>query len=222
MTDMGDTPVDSGVGDPMVGPDTVHRRNSSALIAAVVGVVALGLVLVLAVSSGGGGSKRRNPIIGTVAPPLSGVDLTGRAVGLDSFKGDWVLVNFFASWCPPCIQEHPELIRLSKDDGGPLQIISIGFQDSVKNVRKFFDENGGNWPVLAGDTGSVGLQYGVVKLPESFLVSPFGRVVAKFEGGVTAELVQSYITRSDLIDGDDADSEGGAEGGGRSNGGSGS
>lgn len=192
-------PMEPGLLDP--GP--VRRRNSSAIIAAVVGTVVLGLVLVLAISPGGGRTKqRRNPIIGTVAPALSGVDLSGRMVSLDSFKGDWVLVNFFASWCPPCIQEHPELLRLSRDDGGPLQIISVGFQDSVDNVRRFFDQNGGNWPVLAGDTGSVGLQYGVVKLPESFLVSPFGRVVAKFEGGVTAEMVRSYMTRSDAVDDD--------------------
>lgn len=182
---------------PAAGRGPGRRRRSTALIAAVVGVLALGLIIVLALSSGGGGKTRRNPIIGTVAPTLVGAGLDGAVVSLDSFKGDWVLVNFFASWCPPCIQEHPELIRLSKDDGGPLQIISVGFQDSPKNVRKFFDDNGGNWPVLTGDTGSIGLSYGVVKLPESFLVSPFGRVVAKFEGGVTAEMVRSYIDGSD-------------------------
>lgn len=183
------------------------RRFPSALIAAAVGIVAVALMVVLAIGSRGVGgdgatrSKRQAGIIGKVAPAINGSDLGGRAVDLDSFKGDWVLVNFFASWCPPCIQEHPELVRLSRDDGGPLQIISVGFQDSTRNVQRFFEENGGSWPVLTGDTGGLGIEYGVVKLPESFLVSPFGRVVAKFEGGVTAELVESYIRGSDVVDG---------------------
>lgn len=190
---------------PLMASST-SRRFPSAVIAAVVGVVAVGLIIVLAISStsvgdeNGSGSKRQAAIIGQVAPAITGSDLAGGSVDLDSFRGDWVLVNFFASWCPPCIQEHPELVRLSRDDGGPLQIISVGFQDSTRNVEKFFEGNGGNWPVLTGDTGSLGIEYGVVKLPESFLVSPFGRVVAKFEGGVTAELVESYINGSDAAD----------------------
>ena len=146
-----------------VTPDGDHdRRNSSTvLIAALVGVLALGLIAVLAIGVGSRGSdgaskKPRSQLIGAVAPRLSGMGLDGGAVDLDRYKGDWVLVNFFASWCPPCKLEHPELIRLSKDDGGPLQVISIGFQDSPKNVREFFVENGGNWPVITGDTGQIG------------------------------------------------------------------
>lgn len=188
----------------------VRRRwSSSRVMAAVVGIIAAGLIVVLwngsrGVDDGSTGTPRRQAaIIGQVAPEVVGADLRGRTIDLDSFRGDWVLVNFFASWCPPCIQEHPELIRLSRDDGGPLQIISIGFQDSTSNVEKFFRDNGGNWPVLTGDTGGLGIEYGVVKLPESFLVSPFGRVVAKFEGGVTAELVRSYMAGPDAGGGSD-------------------
>lgn len=179
--------------DPASGHARPHR---SAVIAGIVGVVVLALVVVFAITPAGGPKKVRSPIIGLVAPQLSGVDLKGDKVDLDSFRGEWVLVNFFATWCPPCKQEHPELLRLSKDDGGPLQIVSVGFQDSTDNVRGFFADNGGSWPVLTGDTGGTGVRYGVVKLPESFLISPFGRVVAKFEGGITASQVRSYIQQN--------------------------
>ena len=70
----------------------------------------LALVVVFALSPAGGQKDITSPIVGTVAPPIKGANLHGGQVDLDSFKGEWVLVNFFATWCPPCVQEHPELL----------------------------------------------------------------------------------------------------------------
>ena len=60
-------------------------------------------------------------------------------------------------------------------------------------VQAFFEENGGDWPVIAEGNGGFALQYGVVKLPESYLIAPDGTVVYKFDGGVTADGIDSII-----------------------------
>lgn len=177
-------------------------------------MAAVGLVVVFAMSPAGGRKEVRSPIVGAIAPVTSGLDLRGERVDLDSFRGEWVLVNFFATWCPPCVLEHPELVKLSKDDGGPLQVLSVGFQDTSDKVRKFFAENGGHWPVITGDTGRIGVDYGVKGLPESFLVSPAGQVIAKFEGGITAERITSYIAEAEARVGGSSTPGGAGAGGG--------
>ena len=159
----------------------------SPIIAGVVGVAALALVVLFVISPKGDAKQDTSPLLGKLAPQLTGTTSMGESIDLDSYRGEWVLVNFFATWCPPCVLEHPELVQLSKDDGGDLQVISVVSGDSASNVEKFFADNGGNWPVLVDDTGASGLDYGLKKLPESYLIAPDGTVVTKFAGGIVAE-----------------------------------
>ncbi len=167
------------------------------VIAGIVGVAVLALVLLFVVSPSGGESKVTSPLLGKLAPELAGTTLAGDSFNLDSERGQWVLVNFFATWCPPCVAEHPELVKLDERSSSTgLSVVSVAFDDSSTNVEKFFADNGGDWPVLTSDTGTVSLDYGVKGLPESFLIDPAGTVVAKFEGGITAESVQQYVARS--------------------------
>ena len=174
--------------------DTPRR---APIIAGIVGVAVLALVVLFLVSPKGGESKVTSPLLGNLAPELAGTTLTGEPFNLDSARGQWVLVNFFATWCPPCVAEHPELIKLNESTSSTgLRVVSVAFDDSSANVEKFFADNGGDWPVLTQETGAVALDYGVKGLPESFLIDPAGTVVAKFEGGITAEALQRYVAES--------------------------
>lgn len=166
------------------------------LIAGIVGVAVLALVVLFVVSPKGETADQESPLLGKLAPQLVGTTMAGESFDLDAFKGDWVLVNFFATWCPPCVVEHPELIELSEQQPQGLEIVSVAFGDTATNVEEFFAEHGGSWPVLASDTGAIGIEYGVKKLPESFLVAPDGSVVAKFNGGITAADLTEYLARS--------------------------
>jgi cytochrome c biogenesis protein CcmG/thiol:disulfide interchange protein DsbE len=172
-----------------------RRRHLAPWIAGAVGVVVLLLVVVLATRKPVDQRAEESPLVGQAVPALSGTTLDGSHYDIDTQKGKWVLVNFFASWCAPCQEEHPELRKFSDEHqaAGDAAIVSVPFQDSTDAIREFFQKNGGSWPVLAEAPPEAVFDFGVVKLPESYLVAPSGQVVAKFNGGIEADKVDDLM-----------------------------
>lgn len=172
-------------------------KHRNLIIAGIVGVAVLGLVAVFAISPDSTEDDASSPLVGQVAPELVGTTMTGGEFDIDDHRGEWVLVNFFATWCPPCVEEHPELIRFAEQSDGVAQVVSVAFDDTeVDAVETFFAENGGDWPVITSGAGGASLDYGVKKLPESFIVNPAGVVVAKVNGGVTAQQLTDLIAEA--------------------------
>ena len=120
-----------------------HR---SALIAGVVGIALAALIALFAFSPKGetDDQNRGSPLEGKLAPALAGTDIEGQPFDLDRYRGQWVLVNYFATWCPPCVAEHPELVSLSEDGSAPVQLVSVAFDDTADNVKQFFSDSGGD------------------------------------------------------------------------------
>jgi len=170
-------------------------KHRSAIIASIVGVALAALVALFAFSPKGEdpAAASSSPLVGKLAPELVGTTADGQSFDLDKHRGQWVLVNFFATWCPPCVAEQPELVALEERNAEDLQIVSVAYEDTAENVQKFFAERGGGWPALVADTGRASIDYGVIKLPESYLIDPSGTVVHKFIGGVTAADVEAYM-----------------------------
>jgi cytochrome c biogenesis protein CcmG/thiol:disulfide interchange protein DsbE len=170
------------------------QRRRAPLIAGVVGIAALALVAVFATGPIGGRAPETSPIVGRVAPALTGRTLSGDEFDIDRERGRWVVVNFFATWCPPCVQEHPELVEFSQRVGDSAVVVSVAYdQNELDDVERFFAERGGDWPVIIDGGDGAALDYGVKKLPESFVVAPDGTVVAKVNGGVTADELERLI-----------------------------
>jgi len=165
-------------------------RRSTPWIAATVGVVLLLFIGVLATRKPSDQKGISSPLVGKAVPPLAGTTIDGKPFNIDDYRGRYVVVNFFATWCVPCIQEHPELVAFQEQHAatGDAVVVSVAFNDTEENIRAFFATNGGNWPVIGGDTGPTILDFGVVKVPESYVVSPSRQVVAKFTGVTTAGL----------------------------------
>lgn len=173
-------------------------KRTAAISAAVVAAVLGLLVLLFAFSDTERTSSVNFEIVGNVAPQIAGPTLTGETFDLQAQRGNWVVINFFASWCVGCRIEHPELVAFTErhaDDGTGL--VSVMFGDTEQAASDFFAELGGSWPALvaSGDVGRVAIDYGVTGVPETLLVSPSGRVVAKWIGqrGVTADAIDSAI-----------------------------
>ena len=186
-------------GPDQVDHDTVGAATGSTArtIAVVVGVFLVGLVALFAFADIGGSSQARSRLIDRRVPEMQATAVDGRSFDIDNLRGQWVLVNFFATWCPPCIAEHPDLVELERwgQSNGRLSLVSVAFSDTPEKVQAFFDENGGSWPVLDDANASVDFQ--IAQIPESFLVAPSGVVVEHIVGGIRADDLKALIEFND-------------------------
>ena len=169
-----------------------------------VGLILAVLVFVFATRENGL-TRMTTHLVGAVAPPVVGVTLSGDYWDLDDQRGRWVLVNFFSTTCVPCIKEHAELVAFAEVHRGsdPVQtevrVVSVAFDDQPSAIAQFFAKNGGGWPVLSTDTGRIAVDWGVVAVPESYLVSPSGHVAAKVVGGVVQADLESLLDRALVV-----------------------
>ena len=132
-----------------------------------------------------------------VAAPLdfSLPDLDGREVSLSDFRGKWVLVNFWATWCPPCLEELPELESFhSKHKDAGAMVLGINMEDIAPGeLREFVDEQFLSYPILLASPSMTGVLGPVSGLPTSYLVDPGGEVVAQQAGPVTERAIVKFI-----------------------------
>jgi cytochrome c biogenesis protein CcmG, thiol:disulfide interchange protein DsbE len=159
----------------------VRRRRTTLVAAVAAGIGVVALIAVLATRPPAAVSQADSPLLGRPAPFLSGPGLHGGTVDLASMRGQFVLVNFFASWCPPCHQEAAELNRLSHR----MSLLGVTYNDSPKAAAGFLLATGAHWPAVIDSGGRLAITYGVRAPPESYLIGPDGTVEAKVLGPVT-------------------------------------
>jgi len=127
-------------------------------------------------------------------------DMQGKVHRLADYRGKWVLVNFWATWCPPCLTEIPELTSLhNAHKDHDLVVIGIAMDSgSGRKVASFAEARGISYPVVLGDR-RIAAQIGELKvLPTSYLYAPNGEQVSYQAGEVTRESVETYIRNKKL------------------------
>jgi peroxiredoxin len=130
-----------------------------------------------------------------MAPAFTLTDLDGKSVSLVDFRGKVVVLDFWATWCPPCKREIPDFIDLQKEYGSQgVQIVGIALDEPDK-VKAFARQNGMNYPVLLGST-EIAVKYGGIEgIPTTFIIDKSGKIVNKFEGFRPREVFEAEIKK---------------------------
>ena len=118
------------------------------------------------------------------APPFSLSDRDGKPIDLSAYRGKVVLLNFWASWCPPCRDEEPSLRKLARAmDPGTFQLVAVSVDEGGwPAIDKFFGGNPPPYAVALDRDARISQTYGTTKLPESYLVDSSGTLRLKFVG----------------------------------------
>lgn len=186
---------------PPAAGDGRRRSHATRWLALGLAVVAITLVLVLATRPSAQQAAAESPLLGLPAPEVIGKGLDGRTVRLSQFQGRYVLLNFFASWCVPCLREHDDLLRFQETHTirGDATIVAVLFNDTPAAARNFFAKNGGDWPVIANQDARVSLDFGVRGPPETFLISPEGIVLSRIIGEVKFDRLEALMAEADAV-----------------------
>lgn len=173
-------------------------RRFTRVIASAVGALFVFLIVVMAVSSNRKTDETAaTPLMLKPAPEISTTTYDDETFLLSRRRGSWVVLNFFNSTCIPCKREHPELVKFFESQrqlgASGAELYTVVNDDDERAVRAFFDENGGGWPVLHDENAEIAVDYGVAKVPETWIISPTGVVAQRFTGEITAEILGASI-----------------------------
>jgi cytochrome c biogenesis protein CcmG/thiol:disulfide interchange protein DsbE len=192
-----------------------RSRNLTRWVAGAVLTALVVVAVVVATRPSSQATEVESPLVGRRAPTLSGRTLAGREFSLASERGHYVYVNFFASWCPPCQEEQPALadfaFREARDGSNGSRMVSVVFNDTVGDARRFVENWGVEWPVVADSGGAIANRYGVGSPPMTFLVDPSGTVVGTWIGPVTVAQLNQMLEsarRGELVSGGTGSSDG--------------
>ncbi|NMD68939.1 redoxin domain-containing protein [Bacillus sp. DNRA2] len=139
--------------------------------------------------------------IGNLAPDFQLESVTGNAVKLSDMRGKTVIVNFWATWCPPCKAEMPHIVEFYEEyrkDG--VEILAVNLTTSEKNpkhINQFMEDYGISFPVLLDVNGVVADTYQAMTIPTSYVIDPSGKIVQKITGPVDKEKLKKLISNAD-------------------------
>ena len=124
-------------------------------------------------------------LVGNAAPDFTLTDMQGQQVSLSQFHGKVVVLNFWATWCPPCREEMPSMERLYRDfESQGLVMLAVNVEENGKQaVAKFLQKTPHSFPILLDSDNIAQNAYGVFRFPESFIIDRNGVVVEKIIGG---------------------------------------
>jgi len=164
---------------------------------ALIGLAIAGLLIgVLFVGLGKNPAEIRTPLIGKPAPAFALREVgTGRTIDLAQFKGKPVVINFWATWCGPCWEEHPVLVANARRMEPQVQFLGVVFQDTEEKILSFLQQRGSAYPTVVDQNGKTGIAYGVGGVPETYFLDENGVIVAKYNGPMNTDILQEHLRK---------------------------
>lgn len=172
-------------------------KNPVRLAAICIMLVVAALLVVLATRPQAAVLEASSPLLGKPAPAITGTTLSGGSFDLASYRGRWVVVSFFASWCGPCQQEQPDLVAWHYNHRSLEEpaLVGVAIDDAPSEARAFMTQTGATWPAVSDENDRLAVDYGVSGPPEMFFVTPGGYVAACHIGPITAGQLDSLLSR---------------------------
>lgn len=162
------------------------------VLAAVLPLLLLALLAAALLLRGGASSSPTS--VGSAAPDFALADLDGNPVRLADLRGRPVIVNFWASWCGPCVEEFPllrEAAARHADDG--LVVVGVIYRDRSEAARAFMERNGGTWIAAMDPDERVAEAYGILAPPETYFIGRDGTIVARQLGQFSASSLDEKV-----------------------------
>jgi cytochrome c biogenesis protein CcmG, thiol:disulfide interchange protein DsbE len=159
-------------------------------------LVVVPLVGVLAAGLGRDPRQAASPLVGRQAPAFVLPALGGGAdVSLEAFRGRPLVLNFWASWCVPCREEHDVLQRAAAELDPAVRFLGIAWQDDAAAAAAFLERHRSVYPSARDDRGHVAIAYGVAGVPETFFIDAQGVIAARYVGPLDARALAAHVAR---------------------------
>ncbi len=117
--------------------------------------------------------------------------LDGESVTLSDLQGDWVLVNFWATWCPPCVREMPYLQEIAETRN--THVLGVNMGESEEQVGSFVSEHDITFPILMGADQVLSIAYNARSLPQTYVIAPDGTIALRVMGAVQPETFDPWL-----------------------------
>jgi cytochrome c biogenesis protein CcmG/thiol:disulfide interchange protein DsbE len=159
-------------------------------------IIAAILVGVLFLGLGKNPNEIRSPLIGKPAPAFALREVgTGRTIDVTQLRGKPVVLNFWATWCGPCWEEHPVLVANARMMQPNVQFLGVVFQDEESKILNFLNQRGSSYPTVVDDKGKTAIAYGVGGVPETYFIDANGVIVTKYTGPMNADILQEHLRK---------------------------
>ena len=168
--------------------------NRTVLVIGVIGAAAL--VAVLFMGLGKNPAEIRSPLVGKPAPVFALREVgTQSTVDITQYRGKPLVVNFWATWCGPCWEEHPVLVANARIYESNVNFLGVVFQDKEEKILSFLQQRGTGYPTVVDDAGKTAIAYGVGGVPETYFIDAQGVIVAKHNGPMTPDILRANLQK---------------------------
>jgi peroxiredoxin len=154
-------------------------------------------VLALAVGLAGCHSKAPRGSANGEAPDFSVNDIAGKKLALSQYRGKVVLLDFWATWCAPCLEEIPHFVQMQDKYGAQgFQAIGISMDDGPKPVQEFYKQHKLNYPVAIGSSALADSYGGILGLPVTFVINRDGKIRKKYVGATDPNAIEQEVAQA--------------------------